>query len=187
MNETRQLLLEAATDEFARKGYAEANVNQISQTAGFAKGTIYNYFVSKRALMLALIDEIARLHLEFVAGPVQAEQEASRRVKAFFTAGFDFVSSHLSKARVMVNNLYGPDAEFKEVMYYAYQPMFDLVSREIIEYGMAQGVFRQVEPISTANLFMTIYLGTASQVDEMGKSWLDGAQVADFVVRGLSA
>jgi len=49
--DTRQLLLQAATEVFARDGYEKANINRISKTAGFAKGTIYNYFESKRALM----------------------------------------------------------------------------------------------------------------------------------------
>ena len=65
--QTRQMLLQAATAEFARQGYAQANINRISQSAGFAKGTVYNYFVSKRALMLALINEIARAHLDYVS------------------------------------------------------------------------------------------------------------------------
>jgi hypothetical protein len=36
--ETRQRLLEAAASEFAREGYTGANINRISQAAGFAKG-----------------------------------------------------------------------------------------------------------------------------------------------------
>jgi AcrR family transcriptional regulator len=47
------------TNEFACEGYAGANINRISQAAGFAKGAVYNCFACKRALMLALIDEVA--------------------------------------------------------------------------------------------------------------------------------
>lgn len=36
----RQLLLEAAAGEFAREGYHGANINRISQAAGFARGTV---------------------------------------------------------------------------------------------------------------------------------------------------
>jgi AcrR family transcriptional regulator len=43
-SETRQLLVQAAIQEFARQGYERANINHISRAAGFAKGTIYNYF-----------------------------------------------------------------------------------------------------------------------------------------------
>ena len=54
LDQTRLRLLEAAAEEFARVGYSDANINTISTSAGFAKGTVYNYFSSKRALLLAV-------------------------------------------------------------------------------------------------------------------------------------
>jgi len=68
----------------------------------------------------------------------------------------------------MVNNVFGPHAEFKEAMYQAYQPMFELVGKEIIGIGMSQGIFRRVDPASTARLVMNIYLGTASRLMKKG-------------------
>ena len=44
----RQRLIEAAIQEFAQKGYDGANVNTISLTAGFSKGTIYNMTSAKQ-------------------------------------------------------------------------------------------------------------------------------------------
>ncbi|UCC62559.1 MAG: TetR/AcrR family transcriptional regulator [Anaerolineae bacterium] len=185
MSQTRQLLLEAAADEFARQGYAGANINRISRAAGFAKGTIYNYFSSKRALMLALIDTIAETHLNLILGEVRKEEDPARQLECFFEAGFTFVSRYLAQGRVMLNTIYGPDAEFKIHAYNAYQPMFQFVSQEVIAPGIARGIFRQVEPDATAALLMTIYLGTASQVDEKGQPWLVPAQVADFALNAL--
>jgi AcrR family transcriptional regulator len=187
MSQTRWRLLEAAAEEFAHEGYVGANVNTISRAAGFAKGTIYNYFPSKRALMLALLDETAELHLELIGEAVWEEEDPSRRLECFFEAGFAFVSQHLAQARVMINTLYGSDVEFKTHLYNAYQPMFQLVSRDIIAPGMARGIFRQVDVDTTATLLMTIYLGTASQVDEKGRSWLAPGQVADFALSALRA
>lgn len=63
-SESRQRLLQAATVAFAQEGYVGANINRISRAAGFAKGTVYNYFPSKRALMLTLIDTIAEAHID---------------------------------------------------------------------------------------------------------------------------
>ncbi len=185
LSKTRALLLDAAAQEFAREGYAGANINRISQSAGFAKGTIYNYFPSKRALMLALIDQTAELHLKYIQDKVMGVDDPGARLERFFEAGFAFIPEHLPQARVMVNNLYGPDVEFKEYMYQAYLPMFQLVGQEILAPGIAQGVFRQVDPISTANLLMTVYLGTGSSVDDQGRQWLPARQVADFVLYGL--
>ena len=185
LSKTRALLLDAAAQEFAREGYAGANINRISQSAGFAKGTIYNYFPSKRALMLALIDQTAELHLKYIQDKVMGVDDPGTRLERFFEAGFAFIPEYLPQARVMVNNLYGPDVEFKEYMYQAYLPMFQLVGQEILAPGIAQGVFRQVDPISTANLLMTVYLGTGSSVDDQGRQWLPARQVADFVLYGL--
>ena len=185
LSKTRALLLDAAAQEFAREGYAGANINRISQSAGFAKGTIYNYFPSKRALMLALIDQTAELHLKYIQDKVMGVDDPGARLERFFEAGFAFIPEHLPQARVMVNNLYGPDVEFKEYMYQSYLPMFQLVGQDILAPGIAQGVFRQVDPISTANLLMTVYLGTGSSVDDQGRQWLPARQVADFVLYGL--
>jgi AcrR family transcriptional regulator len=187
MSQTRWRLLEAAAEEFAREGYVGANVNTISRAAGFAKGTIYNYFPSKQALMLALLDETAELHLELIGEAVWEEEDPSRRLERFFGAGFAFVSQHLARARVMINTIYGPDVEFKTYLYDAYQPMFQLVSRDIIAPGIAQGIFRQVDVDTTATLLMTIYLGTASQMDERDRSWLAPDQVASFALSALRA
>jgi AcrR family transcriptional regulator len=185
MSATRQRLVEAAIQEFARYGYDNANINRISTVAGFAKGTIYNYFPSKRALMLALIEETAKLHLDFITTQVLQEESAGRRMERFFEAGFEFVATYLTQGRVMINSLYGPDPEFKQVMYQAYLPMFELVGRDIIGLGISQGIFRPVNPTATAGLLMNIYLGIASQANEEGRTWQSADQVADFALNGL--
>jgi hypothetical protein len=70
-------------------------------------------------------------------------------------------------------------------MYEAYLPMFQLVSQDILVVGIEQGIFRQVEPVSTAGLIMNIYLGTGSQVNENGKQWFPAGQVSDFCLQAL--
>ena len=185
MGQTRQLLLQAATEEFAREGYAGANINRISRAAGFAKGTIYNYFDSKRALMLALVDEIARAHFSSVSEGVSQEDDPARRLERFFEAGFAWVTGNLDQAQVMITTLNGPDPEFKLHMYEAYQPMFQLVGRDIITVGVQRGVFRQVEPVSAARLLMTIYLGVGSRLNEQGRPWFSPDQVTDLLLDGL--
>jgi AcrR family transcriptional regulator len=185
MGQTRKLLLQAATTEFAREGYAGANINRISRAAGFAKGTVYNYFDSKRALMLALMDEIAGAHFAYVSERVAQEGDPARRLERFYEAGFAWVTDNLDQARVMIATLNGPDLQFKLHMYEAYQPMFQLVGRDIVAAGVEQGIFRQGEPAAAARLLMTIYLGVGSQVNEQGRHWFSPAQVTDLLLDGL--
>jgi AcrR family transcriptional regulator len=182
---TRRLLLDAASVEFAREGYNRANINRISREAGFAKGTIYNYFPSKRALMLSLIEEIAASHHRFVAEEVLPEEDPVGRLRCFFQAGLAWILHNLPQGRVMLATLNGPDAEFKRQMAQGYQPMHQLIIDDILTPGMEKGVFRQVDPIATAGLLMMLYLGIGSSVDEQGRSRLEPEWIAGFVLAGL--
>jgi AcrR family transcriptional regulator len=184
--QNRQRLLEAAAAEFARAGFRGANINTISTGAGFAKGTIYNYFPSKQALLVALIENTAQRHLAYIAGPVRAETDPVRRLEVFYQAGFEFVVGSLPHARVMFNTINDPDEPLRARVYQCYQPLFELMAREILAPGMAQGAFRDVDPVAMSNLLMTVYLGTASQVNEEGRPFLDPRQVAGLILRGLS-
>jgi AcrR family transcriptional regulator len=185
MAETRRQLLEAAAVEFAREGYVGANINRISQAAGFAKGTIYNHFPSKRALMLVLIDSIAAAHIDFILEQVEPEEDPIRRLERFFNAGFAFVEQHPTQAPVIINAIYGPDDEFKQRVYEAYEKLFTLIIQDILGTGTEEGVFRPTDPDLTTALLMIIYLGSCSQLDPDGKIWLDPEQIVAFILDGL--
>jgi len=58
---TRERILEAALDVFASKGYHDARLDDIVETAHISKGSIYFYFPNKERLFLALVDQFADL------------------------------------------------------------------------------------------------------------------------------
>src|SRR6202041_173410 len=45
-------ILDAARKIFAKKGFADATMDEIAAASGLAKGTLYLYFKSKRAVYL---------------------------------------------------------------------------------------------------------------------------------------
>ena len=51
--ETREALFRAALDLFARKGFTETTVEDITEAADVGKGTFFNYFPSKDHILLA--------------------------------------------------------------------------------------------------------------------------------------
>ena len=53
---TKTALIEAATEVFARRGFAGASMEEIAETAGFTRGAIYFNFGSKEDLLLAVVD-----------------------------------------------------------------------------------------------------------------------------------
>ncbi|HEX3813461.1 MAG TPA: TetR/AcrR family transcriptional regulator [Mycobacteriales bacterium] len=52
---TREVLLDAAAQVFAQKGFAGASVDDIAETAGFSKGALYSNFASKDELFIELL------------------------------------------------------------------------------------------------------------------------------------
>jgi AcrR family transcriptional regulator len=184
-NTTRSTLLEAATAEFASLGFAGANINRISLAAGFAKGTIYNYFPSKRDLMLALIDQIGADHTNFIVGQVILRDDPVERVQTFFSAGFRFVEENPNQAQIAISAVYGFDAEFKERIYDAYQELFTLLIEDVVGLGITQGEFDTENPNTVAAMLMSIYLGGSSLYDPEGGIWFDSEKVTAFVLDGI--
>ena len=68
--EKQEKLLEAATQEFSRKPFNEASINQIIKEAGIPRGSFYMYFTDKEDLFLYLIkgymDQLLMLLEEFL-------------------------------------------------------------------------------------------------------------------------
>ena len=185
MSKTRQQLLKAATDEIANAGYEGASINRITQMAGVAAGTIYNYFPSKNALMLSLLNEIGAAHCAFITEQIRQESDFALRLKRLLTVAFDFVKLNPNQARVLFASLQGANKQFKAELSQIYQPMMQMISDEILIPGMKQGVFQWLDPMGTSLLIMTFYLGVGSTVDENGVTPLDLDSVADFVLRAM--
>lgn len=54
--QTRDVLIAAATEVFARRGFEGAALEEIAETAGFTRGAIYKNFDGKEDLFFAVID-----------------------------------------------------------------------------------------------------------------------------------
>lgn len=55
-DQKRKLIMEAALELFAEKGFATTSINLIAKKAGISKGLIYNYFESKDELITTIIN-----------------------------------------------------------------------------------------------------------------------------------
>lgn len=97
---TRARLIAAAAQEFARAGFERANIDGISLAAGYAKGTIYNYFPSKEELFLAVVEE-ASVQAAAVA-PASADASAWERLMAAVTGFCGWAGQQDPLARVLV-------------------------------------------------------------------------------------
>jgi AcrR family transcriptional regulator len=78
--QTRVLLLDAASLVFARRGYHDARLEEIAAEAGFSTGAVYSNFAGKQELFLALADrEVAEriAELDALAESIEAGGDAA--------------------------------------------------------------------------------------------------------------
>ncbi|MBR4604933.1 MAG: TetR/AcrR family transcriptional regulator [Lachnospiraceae bacterium] len=54
--ETREKILQAALEIYAKKGYHKATVDEIAEHAGVSTGVAYRYFKNKKELLLAALE-----------------------------------------------------------------------------------------------------------------------------------
>jgi len=74
LEHTRSLLLDAAEDVFAEKGFTAATLDDIAHGAGYTKGAIYKHFVTKEDLFLAVSDRYWRRYFDNFAEVMSAGQ-----------------------------------------------------------------------------------------------------------------
>lgn len=83
----KDLILQAATYLFARKGYSDTAMHELSKMTGAAEGTIFYHFKSKQGIFLAI--------LEGLKEAILPEFERYRRAESEKT-GLDMVEESIS-------------------------------------------------------------------------------------------
>jgi AcrR family transcriptional regulator len=87
--ETRRALLDAAARMFAEHGYHETSVPDIVQAAGVGHGTFYQYFASRRDILLALTRPVTDTRER---RPILKSQNVADRIRAEI---FWYLSDHV--------------------------------------------------------------------------------------------
>ncbi|ADT98547.1 MULTISPECIES: TetR/AcrR family transcriptional regulator [Mycolicibacterium] len=64
LEHTRSVLLDAAEEVFAEKGFTPATLDDIARAAGYTKGAIYKHFDTKEELFLAVSDRYWRRYFD---------------------------------------------------------------------------------------------------------------------------
>ena len=111
---TSELILTAATSEFARHGYAGARIDRIADAAGANKRLIYVYFGDKDRLYAAVLDrQLERLVTNV---PFVADDQPG-----IAPARFAYVLAHPEVGRLAAWRTFEPAAEATENEIQSYQ------------------------------------------------------------------
>jgi AcrR family transcriptional regulator len=148
-------ILQAATSEFATKGYGGARVERISEAAGTVDRMLYYYFGSKEGLFRAVLE---RVYEELGAAEQRlqlADAEPVAGMRALIAFTWTYYLRHPEFIRLLNSeNLHrGEHVRHSKRVKALSFPLLSILA-DLLKRGAAQGKFRQ--DIDPAQVYLTI-------------------------------
>ena len=186
-------LLEVAASEFARVGFDQANINTISERAGFGKGTVYLYTASKEQLFLDVLQEIGSTTTAALDEALQESEgkPVAARLEALVAAFARLAADHPDFVRLQASALFGVNRRFQDACAKVLQPVVQHLA-EAFATAAEIGAMRTV----SADLIAVWLFGTLQTFALLPQALggTDGAErsltfppsaIADIIWRGL--
>ena len=98
----REEILAAAAKLFARCAYPDTDLQELADSLGVAKGTLYTYFPSKEELFLAAVDRGMRMMREHVLAAAAGVPDPLGRVTVAIRAYLEFFKDHPDQAELLI-------------------------------------------------------------------------------------
>jgi AcrR family transcriptional regulator len=171
--ETAERIYQAALRLFRERGYAATTVDDIAQAAHVAKGTFFNYFATKDAVLAHLGErQMEMLERTLAATSGFAEQSAAEQLTFVFNTLAAGVEDEHEIMRVVALETFRHAAAFSDISSSA-RRLFDLLAG-IVRRGQERGELRASAPAESLTLIvLATYLYTFL-------AWVETADAVPF-------
>ncbi len=99
--ERLELLLDKATEVFARKGYAQTRVDDIVEATGMSRRTLYQLFDSVDAILTEVYERAVRISFTTLVQRLATVSDPIERIHAGVQAWFDMIVEYPAAATVV--------------------------------------------------------------------------------------
>lgn len=138
----RRDILAAAEKVFNASGYAATTIDAVAAEAGIAKGSVYNYFRSKKELFLQVFEQVNHKNREILSWLERDDLPAREKIERLLDDWFDRHAEMRRTGRLMMEfwtTAAGEDqgelSEFFKKTYHGWHELLARVVREGIEHG----------------------------------------------------
>ncbi|MDM7998476.1 MAG: TetR/AcrR family transcriptional regulator [Dehalococcoidia bacterium] len=188
----RRQILDAALAVFSTKGYGEATISDIAREAGIAVGTIYNYYPSKREVLVSILASrvLSEPFLQLMEQPTEVDD------KKFFSSLIEerltLLTQNADKFLFMLFEAYRDHDLRRKWAQEVVQPAM-MKAEQRLRSRTEAGAFRPMNPSVTARALAGMAIGFAVLAMIEGESSPCRAiprdelasELADFVLTGL--
>ncbi|WP_300363315.1 TetR/AcrR family transcriptional regulator [Hydrogenimonas sp.] len=142
----KEKILEAAAIHFARRGYANASLEEIAADAGVTKPAIYYHFKDKAALYESVLCSRLERLADAVGQAVEAHEAVEKRVKAYIESFGAFLAAHRCFAAMLSHEFADNGRNLSDDATRQLSRTLGLVTR-LIDEGVKRGVFEIENPM----------------------------------------
>jgi len=178
-------ILDAAQQVFARRGFASASMDEIAQSAGVAKGTLYLYYRSKQDLYRASLREGLVALCEELEREVDLAPTLTGVVETYVATKVSYFERHLDFFRLYLAEFgnaltHGAREDFRDLCF----RQIDLLERAIVRTAREDARAPRAAALALFDL-------TRGVVHRRLLGWADSRaeddvrQVVDFALRAL--
>ena len=155
--EKQNLILDAAFELILEKGYSNTKIIDIANKAGIGKGTFYEYFESKEALALELVNTRVRNDYVRIHEEIENEPTSTKKLAKYLQLEIEATSKYRANVVDFRNEFMGGGTEISEkvlaavhsIMQFQFESVYN-----IIKAGIGSGEFKNVDPFAAAACFM---------------------------------
>ena len=189
-NNKDELIRQAAIRVFAREGFHRARMETIAHEAGVAVGTIYNYFESKRDVLLAVFEVEFEEQISFFEGLRKSGLSIPDQIAQILQGHFSLLRERTELAQVLLQERFNPGEGFKEKLSNFHRKVVERIEA-LIQEGIDQGWVRFCDPrIIAPALFAVVQsIGSWEMIHSgtvVGELFQTApTELADFIWNGL--
>ena len=175
----REKLLDEAARHFAERGYEAANINEIALAAGFAKGTVYNYFKSKEDLFGEVVAEAARRAVSRYS-TASAKGSTREALRSLAAADLSVLKEEEPLMKVLIGEAMSPRSDNTDLIIKHLSPFADAIA-EVLSSGVSRKEVRDDRPVAQLSL---VYMGILAllyvQHWRSGGTWPELDEIPDL-------
>jgi AcrR family transcriptional regulator len=154
----RNEILDVAERLMVTRGYEQMAIQDIIDELQIAKGTVYHYFESKAALLMALIERIAE-KVEHMVQPIVFDSKlaAQDKLLRFFDVVDQYKRANKDFVFAFMPVWYADEnAIFRHKLYIVRIKRLSPWLQQIIEEGVEEGVFNTAYPEQAARMIISL-------------------------------
>jgi len=135
-------ILDAARSVFAERGYGAAAVAEIATRAGVVEGTVYSYFETKRALLIAVMKAFYDDLISDTESGLRAVRGTENQLRFVIRRHIDTFTSDLGLCRVIIREA-RPDVALYDEAILKLNRRYTGLALRVLEEGISNGSLRE--------------------------------------------